>query len=253
MGQTTGQYPAQPGELYMIIVTADAFRASSQPFRDKAAGLDVVAASRIALDDLGGMVVCATNLAFAVELYVKGFRRMYGQEPKFDHSLKALYDDLPQDLAQSIEAMYDAAPKPIASIGFDVTMGAPTPAPVSDHSLASVLDRSSALFEKWRYLYEAGKKPMFEFYYLGIVADVMHVHAQRFIQERLTVTRGGGRGEAMTTTRYLPLREGDAPHWALLTCPREGHTAGDVELKREGAFTEVRCRECARDGGATSR
>jgi len=45
------------------------------------------------------------------------------------------------------------------------------------------------------------------------------------------------------STRFLPLREGDTAHWALLTCPY--HAAGDVALKREGAFTEVRCRECA--------
>ncbi len=47
------------------------------------------------------------------------------------------------------------------------------------------------------------------------------------------------------STRFLPLREGDTAHWALLTCPYL--TAGDVALKREGAFTEVRCRECARE------
>ncbi len=47
------------------------------------------------------------------------------------------------------------------------------------------------------------------------------------------------------STRFLPLREGDTAHWALLTCPY--HAAGDVALKREGAFTEVRCRECARE------
>jgi hypothetical protein len=47
------------------------------------------------------------------------------------------------------------------------------------------------------------------------------------------------------STRFLPLREGDTAHWALLTCPY--HTAGDVALKREAAFAEVRCRECARE------
>jgi hypothetical protein len=47
------------------------------------------------------------------------------------------------------------------------------------------------------------------------------------------------------STRFLPLREGDTAQWALLTCPY--HTAGDVALKRDGASTEVRCRECARE------
>jgi hypothetical protein len=49
----------------------------------------------------------------------------------------------------------------------------------------------------------------------------------------------------MMSTRFLPLREGATAHWALLTCPY--HAAGDAALKREGAFTEVRCRECARE------
>ena len=40
------------------------------------------------------------------------------------------------------------------------------------------------------------------------------------------------------STRFLPLREGDTAHWALLTCPY--HAAGDVALKRD-------CRECARE------
>jgi hypothetical protein len=47
------------------------------------------------------------------------------------------------------------------------------------------------------------------------------------------------------STRFLPLREGDTALWALLTCPY--HAAGDVALKRDGAFTEVRCRECVRE------
>jgi hypothetical protein len=32
------------------------------------------------------------------------------------------------------------------------------------------------------------------------------------------------------------------------TCPQ--HTAGDLEIKREGNFLEVRCRECAREARA---
>jgi len=50
--------------------------------------------------------------------------------------------------------------------------------------------------------------------------------------------------------RVLPLHPTDTPHWAMLTCPR--HTAGDVEMKREGAFYSVRCRECARAAEATT-
>jgi hypothetical protein len=49
-------------------------------------------------------------------------------------------------------------------------------------------------------------------------------------------------------TRFLPLHPTDTAYWALLTCPQ--HTAGDLEIKREGNFLEVRCRECAREARA---
>lgn len=52
-------------------------------------------------------------------------------------------------------------------------------------------------------------------------------------------------------TRYLPLHDTDAAHWALLTCP-SNHTAGDVEVKQRGAFTQVRCRECASQAGTAT-
>jgi hypothetical protein len=46
-------------------------------------------------------------------------------------------------------------------------------------------------------------------------------------------------------TRYLPLHESDTAYWALLTCP--SHRAGDVEVNQHGAFTQARCRECAKE------
>lgn len=48
--------------------------------------------------------------------------------------------------------------------------------------------------------------------------------------------------------RFLPLHPIDTAYWTLVTCP--AHTAGDLEIKREGNFLEVRCRECAREARA---
>ena len=45
--------------------------------------------------------------------------------------------------------------------------------------------------------------------------------------------------------RFLPLHETDTAYWALLTCPK--HTAGDVAIKQYGGFTQLRCRECAKE------
>ena len=44
-------------------------------------------------------------------------------------------------------------------------------------------------------------------------------------------------------TRFVPLHPTDTAYWTLVTC----HTAGDLEIKLEGNFLEVRCRECARE------
>ena len=49
-------------------------------------------------------------------------------------------------------------------------------------------------------------------------------------------------------TRFLPLHPTDTAYWALRTCPQ--HTAGDLEIKREGNFLEVRGREYAREARA---
>src|SRR4030095_2840766 len=64
-----------------------------------------------------------------------------------------------------------------------------------DHSLPSVLQRSSAVFETWRYLYEAGElgkvNPRYEFHYLGVAADVLHAHAGQ-VAQGIRGTRGTG-------------------------------------------------------------
>jgi hypothetical protein len=189
---TTGQYPAQPGELYLIFVSADAFRVCAQPFRQKAAGLSLDAAGTGFVEDLGGVVVSATNLAFSVELYLKGWvsEGLQSAAEARPQSAATVYADLPKDLTQSVEAMYAATPKPAATWGLHFAMDAPSAAPAVDYSLTSILERSSRVFEAWRYLYESGEKPAFEFQYLGAVADALYVHAQQFMRERIQVKRG---------------------------------------------------------------
>jgi hypothetical protein len=60
------------------------------------------------------------------------------------------------------------------------------------------------------------------------------VGEQGAIYPVLAVKRGTCMG-----TRFLPLHPTDTAYWVLLTCPQ--HTAGDLEIKREGNFLEVRC------------
>jgi hypothetical protein len=69
-----------------------------------------------------------------------------------------------------------------------------------DHSLSSVLQRSSAVFETWRYLCEAGElgkvNPRYEFHYLGVAADVLHSHAEQVAQG---IQGSRGTGESTTS------------------------------------------------------
>jgi hypothetical protein len=189
------QQPPQPLDLQDVVtllLSADAFRECSRPFRQKVAGLRTDAASAEASKDLGGMVASATNLALSVELYLKALRMVSGLPENPTHNLHTLYTELPLDLRQSAEAVYEAKPKPNPAgeaIGMAITRPKNTPPPKigTDYSLPSILDRSSAVFETWRYPHEADKpgkaRQRYEFHYLGVAADVLHEHVVYAVEE----------------------------------------------------------------------
>jgi hypothetical protein len=159
----------------MIFASADGFRACSRRFRQKVAGLSMDAASTEASKDLGGMVASATTIGLSIELYLKWFRMIYRLPSNKTHDLDVLCADLPADLRASIEEAYEAAPKkPVVgeAIGIDLTKGTDRSRGIGkDHSLRSVLKRSSRVFEDWRYRYETGEPGKvqlpYEFHYLG--------------------------------------------------------------------------------------
>jgi hypothetical protein len=61
--------------------------------------------------DFGGMIASATNLAFAIELYMKALRILNGLGPMHTHDLADLYANFPKELRQAIKTTYDAGPK----------------------------------------------------------------------------------------------------------------------------------------------
>ena len=189
-------------ERNLVLQSADAFRAASRPFCEKVAKLRISEAVEEGRRDLGGMIASATNLAFAVELYMKALRIVNKQGPKWTHNLGKLYSDLPEKLRRSIEVTYEAAPKPdvslyATSLGISITHKdasaeerATIPRGPSDESILAVLERSSAVFENWRYLYDQGepgrvKRLPFEYHYLGIAADALREHVVRGLREEV--------------------------------------------------------------------
>ena len=184
----------------IVLLSADAFRACSRPFIDRVLlhGLDVKAALQEGTDDKGGMIASAVNLAFAVELYLKGLRIIHKVPTRITHELDRLYLDLPADLRRTIEEEYGrvvvAQDQPL-SLGLSISPKGTTlaqrmdlPPPPTDHTLVAVLQRSRDVFEVWRYLYEQGApgtvtRRAYEFYFLGIAADVLRAHVKRGLEE----------------------------------------------------------------------
>src|ERR1700680_4696818 len=60
-------------------------------------------------NEMGDVVACATNLAFALELYLKGLLTQLGLQIPLVHDLRVLYDTMPQPVRTLVESTYDIA------------------------------------------------------------------------------------------------------------------------------------------------
>lgn len=131
---------------------------------------------------LGDIAACATNLALALEIYLKCLRIQVGLAPRAGgdgHDLWRLYKELPSHIRKDIEARYESGrtrPYPThASITFALQRNpvAPTWTDGDEKSmkLGEVLKRSKDTFISWRYVFEIrkpeqeglGKKQTFEY------------------------------------------------------------------------------------------
>jgi hypothetical protein len=154
----------------MALVCADSFLRTAQSFID---------VERIRRDlpegpigtfgqSIGDLAVCATNLAFALEIYLKCLRTQLGLSARSrggGHDLWELYKDLPLQIKREIEERYERGrthPHPIhASIAFAIGRSPEPPiwSNVSEKSmgLGDVLKRSKDVFVSWRYVFEVKK------------------------------------------------------------------------------------------------
>ncbi len=192
----------QPGDAGIVLQSADAFRTAARPFCERVTQLPTQEAMAEARKAMGTMIAAATNLAFAVELYMKALRIIYGLGPKRIHDLGQLYADFSSPLRRSIEATYEAVPKPdvtryATSLGISIThKDAPLeertaiPRGEPDESMRAVLERSSNVFETFRYLYDEGEQGRvtrrpFEYHYLGVAADALRTHVVQGLEGKL--------------------------------------------------------------------
>lgn len=116
------------------------------------------------LNEIGNLVACATNLGFALELYLKGLLTQLDLPVPQTHDLRLLYDLIPQPVRALIEDTYDTAlPKEEGQRRgrWRITLAiGPLKEPSWDDdtrvslALPDVLKRSSDLFQAWRYIFE---------------------------------------------------------------------------------------------------
>lgn len=139
--------------------------------------------------NIGILSASATNLALAVELYLKALHVACGRAPQSLHDLSALFKQLPLAEKRLASAVYECLPGPkskneVSTFIVDVFVNNSEPSfpkgthfveSVPENSLIAVLKRSRDAFLTWRYLYEQGDerktvKIEYEFFALSSVA-----------------------------------------------------------------------------------
>jgi hypothetical protein len=197
-----------PADALVVLQAANAFRDCARPLCQKLGGLLPEAAVQAVDSDFGGTIASASNLAFAIELYMKALRMLNKLGPMNIHELSKLYLNLPKELRRAIETTYDAMPKisapykqPKAVLVRISHKNAPesdrrdTPRWPTDVSLHALLERNNNLFERWRYLWDEGepgkvKQAYYEYQCLEAAADALREHTTRAINALVEAERG---------------------------------------------------------------
>jgi len=143
-------------------------------------------------NELGDLVACATNLGFAIELYLKALLTQLDLPVPQVHDLRALYDGIPQPVRAIIESVYDTAlPDEVRQLRgrASITLAkGPLEKPLWDDytkvslALPDLLARSKDIFPSWRYIFEFTEPEdspyqfhQFEYALLRCAAEVMRV------------------------------------------------------------------------------
>jgi hypothetical protein len=166
-----GLPPTSPKKASTAFAAAHAFRALAHSFFSQCPSDNLDAANGFVAQRFPQLMAAATNLALALELYLKGLALCAGIPVKKVHDLLQLFEALPKRLQDSIEENYNNRNSRIPgdlNTGFHVLF-TPTEEVPSDtvmtslegHTLAPGTDVRSILraerdaFKNWRYLFEA--------------------------------------------------------------------------------------------------
>ena len=117
----------------------------------------------------GPLIAATANLAFLIELYLKATAKITLGHAPHGHNLLKLFDELPEDIRQSIDGCYryrcSCLKSKLLAIEFTITTTPIEPTAeqkrpwrinsVAGDDVRSLLEAEQDAFQIWRYLYEA--------------------------------------------------------------------------------------------------
>jgi hypothetical protein len=143
-------------------VCAEAFQRVADQFIPTIAGIAESKPSQMS-PEMGNLVACATNLAFAIELYLKALLMYFELPVPQLHDLHTLYSKIPSEAKDLIEGTYDSSWRKEwlgRKASITLSKGPPGTPHWDDNSnrpkaLSDLLERAKTLFESWRYAFES--------------------------------------------------------------------------------------------------
>ncbi len=152
--------PRRHRDTSAALLCAEAFQRIAEPFLPRIAGYRE-GDTQSPPPNIGDLVVCAANLAFAVELYIKTLLAEFQINVPQIHDLGKLYAEVPQPVRGEIQQSYATWRKDWYGRRASITIakGPINPPEWDDHAsqsndLGAVLDRLGDVFTSWRYIYE---------------------------------------------------------------------------------------------------
>lgn len=154
-------FPERRRDIRASFVSAGAFQRLAEHYIPRIA-TDVKEGTYDPSAQLGHLVACAVNLAFALELYLKTLLGLLQLKIPQHHDLRNLYDALPEEAKSEIEKTYEESWRSqwLGKRAAITVAKGPSDRPTwKDYSseskdLTALLERSRDVFQTWRYVYE---------------------------------------------------------------------------------------------------
>jgi hypothetical protein len=167
----------------MALLSASAFQDLANVFIELAENVSPENAEEFTIRKFGHLIASATNMSFAVEIYLKAVLSYLDIEPPTDrngHDLLRLFDMLPTNIGEKLESSFSGQPKTqIGKIGcFHLHSQGKKDVSDKKFDIKTILESSKDAFVTWRYLYESPegkerKDAVYEFHQLRVLSNIL--------------------------------------------------------------------------------